>query len=115
MQNFIASFDADLLKLAARGVGTDERLVVSILCARTKSQLDAIDMIYRERYKKTLREYIEREMGGDLEDMLVYTQMSEAEFDTAILRKAFSGLGCDKEAIVEVVCTRSARRLQEAR
>jgi hypothetical protein len=103
------------LKLATRGIGTDERMVVSILCARTKSQLDAIDLIYRERYHVTLREYIEGELSGDLEEFLVYTQMSEAEFDAHVLRKAFTGIGCDKDAIVEVICTRSARRLQEAR
>lgn len=104
-----------MLKLATRGIGSDERLIISILCTRTKQQLDAIDQIYRERYHVTLLEYIRGEMGGDLAEMLGYTQMAEDEFDAHILHQAFSGIGCDKEAIVEVICTRDARRLQAAR
>jgi hypothetical protein len=114
-QDSIASLDADLLKIATNGWGTDERLVVSILCSRTKAQLDAIDLIYRERFHQTLREYIEKEMGGDLSEMLSYTQMKEDELDAFLLRKAFQGVGCNKELVVEIVCTRSAARLQNAR
>lgn len=50
---YIASLDADLLKLATRGIGTDERLVVEVLCSRTKLQIDQIDLIYRFVYLLT--------------------------------------------------------------
>lgn len=93
----------------------DERLVVSILCARTKSQLDAIDNLYRQTYGRTLREYIHKEMGGDLAKFLSYAQMTEAEFDAHILKNACDGLGTDEDAIIEVVCTRSFDRLIAAK
>ena len=111
----MASLDADLLKKATVGLGTDERMVVNIMCSRTKAQLDAVDMIYRERYHSSLREYCERELGGDLEEFLVYTQMDEDEADAHIIHKAFAGIGHDAKVVLEVFVGRTSKRLQEAR
>jgi hypothetical protein len=68
------------LKRAARGLGTDERAVVNILCSRTKPQTARIDAVFRQRYQRSLREYIEREMGGNLRTFLSYTQMAEVGY-----------------------------------
>lgn len=54
-------------------------------------------------------------MGGNLSQFLAFTQMSEAEFDSYILMDAFSGLGCDKGVVVEVLVTRSFDRIRAAR
>ena len=89
--------------------------MVNVLCKRTKSQLDAIDMVYRDKYNRTLREYVNKEMGSSLAQFLVYTQMKEEEFDCHIMEKAFKGIGCDSNLLVEMLTTRSWRRLQAAR
>ncbi len=111
----VAELDAELLIYAAKGLGTDERLVVQILCARTKEQLDGIDQVMLVKHNRSLKPYIEKEMGGDLERFLTYCQLSEEEFDAALLKKAFSGLGCDKSLVLEVICTRPYQRLLAAR
>lgn len=111
----IASLDCDLLKKAAKGIGTDERMVVSILCTRTKAQLDAVDLMYRERYGCSLRQYCEDELSGDLEEFLVYTQMEEDECDAHMLREAFEGIGCNENIVVEVCVGRTSERLAAAR
>lgn len=90
-------------------------MVVQILCARTKDQMDRIDNIYREKHGRTLKEYINREMGGNLARFLSYMQMSEAEFDAHTLKDAFSGIGCDKKVVLEVLCTRPFERLLAAK
>jgi annexin A7/11 len=115
IKHSVADLDVDLLKRAIDGVGTDERLVCDVLCNRTKSQMDAIDLIYRDKHKRTLKEYIEREMGGNLETFFTYMQMSEQEFDSYILHKAFTGFGTNEAAIIEIVCTQSYARLAAAR
>jgi hypothetical protein len=94
---------------------SDERMVVQVLCSRTKAQLEAIDQAYRRKYSKTLKEYCEAEMGGNLSQFLAFTQMSEAEFDSYVLMDAFSGIGCDKAVVVEVLVTRSFDRIRAAR
>ncbi len=86
-----------------------------ILCARSKTQLDAIDAAYRRKYETTLVRYIEKEMGGNLERFLSYAQMTEPEFDSTMLKQAFSGLGTDEDLVIEVLCTRPFSRLQAAR
>jgi hypothetical protein len=108
----IAELDTEMLIYAAKGLGTDERLVVQILCARTKDQLDSIDQIFIKRHNRTLKDYIQREMGGNLELFLTYCQLAEDEFDALMLKKAFSGLGCDKTLVLEIICTRPFERLQ---
>lgn len=107
----VAELDVDMLIYAAKGMGTDERLVVQILCARTKEQLDAIDQIFIKKHNKTLKDYIKKEMGGNLEKFLIYAQLAEEEFDALLLKEAFSGFGCDKTLILEIICTRSYDRL----
>jgi hypothetical protein len=93
----------------------DERMVVDVICRRTKAQLEAIDLIHREKYGSTLKEYIETNTGGNLKEFLCYAQMKEDELDSAVLQKAFSGIGCDKAVVVEVLCTRTYRRLKAGR
>lgn len=115
MKNFTAALDVDLLKRAAKGVGTDERMVVSILCTRTKDQIERIDLAFRQKHNRTLKDYIQREMGGNLQTFLTYTQMAEEEFDALQLYEAFKGIGCNKAIVVEILTTRSWPRLQAAR
>jgi hypothetical protein len=111
----IAVLDAQLLIKAAVGLGTDERMVVKILCTRTKQQLEAIDVAMRSNHEKTLKEYVVKEMGGDLEQFLKYLQMSEPEFDVHCLNKAFKGMGTNESLVLEILTTRPFRRLQAAR
>lgn len=115
MRNQIAHLDYKLLLMAARGAGTNERIVVDVLCRRTKSHIDIIDNLFRAHSNKTLREYIVKEMGGNLEDFLEYTQMEEDEFDAIMLFEAFKGYGCNENVVVEVLTTRPFARLHKAR
>ena len=94
---------------------SDERLVVAVLCSRSKADLKQVDLMYREKHGRSLREYINKEMGGDLAQFLTYTQMREDEFDAHILKKACDGLGTNERIIMEVVCTRSYERLVAAK
>jgi len=112
----IANMDAYLLKYAAKGMSTDDKLVIDVLCSRTKTQLDAIDLAYRAKYNnKTLAEYISSSTSGNLKRFLQYMQMYDSEFDIVVLKKAFDGIGCDKQVVVEVLCTRSYDRLKKSK
>jgi hypothetical protein len=115
-QESIANLDAELLKKAKGTVFTDERMLVSILCRRSKSQLNAIDLAFRAKFEgMSLKTFVEKSTGGNLEEFLVYVQMSEAEFDSYHLFKAFDGMGCDKPVVIEILTTRTFERIQAAR
>jgi hypothetical protein len=47
LQQSIASLDGELLLRACKGIGTDEAEVVRILCGRTKSHVELIDLKVR--------------------------------------------------------------------
>jgi hypothetical protein len=116
LKDSIAELDAHLLHSAEGSFSTDTSTVVQILCRRTKSQLEAIDLKYREMYDgTTLHDFCKSSLSGDFEQFAVYTQMSEAEFDTHIMLKAFSGMGCNKAKVIEILTTRHYGRIQEMR
>ena len=116
LKDSIADLDAYLLHCADGSFSTDVNTVVQILFRRTKSQLDAIDLKYREKYDgKTLYQFCDSSLSGDLRQFAKYTQMGEAEFDCHIMLTAFAGVGCNKSKVVEILTTRHYGRIQEMR
>jgi hypothetical protein len=117
LRTHIANFDYYLLCKAGKGIGTDEAAAIDVLCSRTKSHIEMIDGVFRahEGGHRSIDDYIQAEFGGNLQDFLSYTQMEEDEFDAITLFEAFKGLGCDEGAVVEVLTTRSWKRLHAAR
>jgi hypothetical protein len=96
----IANMDAFLLGFAAKGMGTDQSLIIDTMCNKTKDELDAIDLAYRRMNdNKTLNAFVNSNLGGDLAEFLGYVQMNENEFDSYVLHKAFKGMGCDKDVV----------------
>jgi hypothetical protein len=93
----------------------DEKAVIEILCGRTKAQLEAIDLVYRQKYRVSLLEFVNSEIGGNTGRFLGYLQMSNAELDANLIRDCMQGVGCDKKVIVTIMCTRPFDRLQAMR
>ena len=76
--------------------------------------MDDIDATMRREDNCTLKQFIESEISGDLGKFLGYTQMTTDEFDGYLLHKAFSGISCDQDLIIELMTTRNYQRLREA-
>jgi hypothetical protein len=93
----------------------DEKMIIDILCNRTKSQMDAIDNCLRKRHNVTLQDYITSELSGNLSKFLSYSQMTNAEFDALMIHEAFSGFGSDKRMVIMIVCSRDYERLKAAK
>ncbi|CAM9270110.1 unnamed protein product, partial [Chrysoparadoxa australica] len=116
LKNYMASVDAHEIHDACDGIGTDDSRLISVLCHRTKTQIERIDMAYRKEYEgRTLRDLLESELSGDMEDFMVYVQMESQEFDATMLKKAMSGIGTKESLLVQVICTRSAEQLSAAK
>jgi annexin A7/11 len=49
---FDARGDADALHKAMKGLGTDEKAIINILCHRSSSQRTAINQAYKSGYGK---------------------------------------------------------------
>ncbi|CAN9513431.1 unnamed protein product [Ophioblennius macclurei] len=118
-----AQYDAQLLKSAMKGIGTDEETLVEILASRTNRQIVDIKKAYKEEYKKDLEEDIRGDTSGDFRTALlelckagrtegVSEQLIDS--DARALYEAGEGRkGKDCTAFIEILTTRSAAHLRK--
>lgn len=64
-----ARYDAELLRKAMKGMGTNETLLSEVLCYRTKDELKAIEEQYDEMYDTDLKTAIENDLSGNTEKL----------------------------------------------
>jgi hypothetical protein len=84
LMRFIAARDATLVFAATDGIGTNDELLINILCNRTKDQIYAIDQQFRNlpknRRNQSLRECIKSETSGNYGDFLQFLTQSRGQF-----------------------------------
>lgn len=66
-----AQFDADELRGAMKGLGTDEDTLNEILASRTNREIREIDRVYREELKRDLSKDIVSDTSGDYRKALL--------------------------------------------
>ncbi|VDO58264.1 unnamed protein product [Haemonchus placei] len=64
-------YDLKQLKQAMKGLGTDEAVLIEILCSRTTDQIKAIRVAYEREFKKPLEQEVASETSGEFKDLLV--------------------------------------------
>ncbi|XP_060580366.1 annexin A6-like [Ruditapes philippinarum] len=110
---FNAEQDAEVLKGAMKGLGTDEETLINVLCYRSNTQRQELVSTYKTMFGKDLIEDIKSETSGHFCDTLKALLMAPAEYDAYQLRKAMKGLGTDEDVLIEILCTRSNAQLKE--
>lgn len=66
-----AQFDADELRAAMKGLGTDEDTLNEILASRTNREIREINRVYREDLKRDLAKDITSDTSGDYQKALL--------------------------------------------
>ncbi|BFZ22448.1 hypothetical protein BsWGS_25488 [Bradybaena similaris] len=66
-----AEFDAYMLKNAIKGLGTDEDVLIEILCTRSNAQIQEIKKAYQEKFNKSLEADIIGDTSGHFKKLLV--------------------------------------------
>nr|KAG5700519.1 hypothetical protein BaRGS_025231 [Batillaria attramentaria] len=66
-----ADFDAKQLHKAISGLGTDEKVLVEIICTRTNDQLKAIKEAYKANYGKELEADVAGDTSGHFKRLLI--------------------------------------------
>jgi len=66
-----AKYDAALLQKAFKGMGTNEKLMIEVMCFRTKDELKEIQEAYDAEYDTDLVTSIENEVSGNLEKLML--------------------------------------------
>ncbi|KAM3178734.1 hypothetical protein ACTXT7_002000 [Hymenolepis weldensis] len=100
---FSPTADAEHLKKAMRGLGTDEKAIVKILGHRTTHERMAIREVYSSISSKTLEEALKGDLSGKFEDFCLLLIKSPAEIMAEALYKAMKGLGTKERVLNEII------------
>eukprot|EP00063_Salmo_salar_P052078 XP_014026913.1 PREDICTED: annexin A1-like [Salmo salar] len=121
-----AQYDAQQLKLAMKGLGTDEDTLIEILASRTNKEIREIKMVYKEEYKNELQNDIKSDTGEDFgnallslckatrnEDSIVNQELAERDAK-ALYEAGEKKKGTDCSVFIDILTTRSAPQLRQA-
>lgn len=107
--------DSDILRKAMKGIGTDERAIIDVLCRRSNAQRQEIRKLYKTMFGRDLIHDLKSELGGRLESVIIGLMTPKAEYDATHIRKAIEGAGTDEDALIEILCTRTNADIEAIR
>lgn len=105
--NFDPALDANALRKAMKGFGTDEDALINIICRRSNEQRQMIQRAYKTSFGKDLIEDIRSETSGNFENLLVALLTPIVDFYVKELHDAMAGIGTDEDVLIEVLCSMS--------
>ncbi|XP_031564848.1 uncharacterized protein LOC116300181 [Actinia tenebrosa] len=112
-KDFDAVRDAERLKKAMKGFGSDEDAIISVLTACTSSQRQEIAATFKEQYGKDLVDELKSELSGKFEEAIVGLMSSPAVYDANMLYSAMKGIGTDDSLLTEIICSRTNEQIEE--
>ncbi|KAJ0988406.1 hypothetical protein J5N97_006762 [Dioscorea zingiberensis] len=103
--------DAELLRKAFVGWGTDENTIISILAHRSPSQRRLIREHYARTYGEDLLKSLDKEISGDFERVVLLWTLDPAERDALLANEAARKWHPGNNVIIEIACARSSEEL----
>uniref|UniRef100_A0A4W6D1E1 Annexin n=1 Tax=Lates calcarifer TaxID=8187 RepID=A0A4W6D1E1_LATCA len=105
--NFDPAADAQALRKAMKGFGTDEDTIIDIVTQRSNAQRQEIRQAFKSLLGRDLMKDLKSELSKNLERLIIGLMLTPAEFDAKMMRKAMEGAGTDEHALIEILVTRS--------
>eukprot|EP00057_Strongylocentrotus_purpuratus_P019569 XP_011674043.1 PREDICTED: double zinc ribbon and ankyrin repeat-containing protein 1-like [Strongylocentrotus purpuratus] len=99
--------DAEKLRKAMKGLGTDEQAIIDVLANRSNDQRQKIAKQFKQMFGKDLLKELKSELSGKLLDVVQGLMMTPSQYDAYQLNKAVKGLGTNEEILIEILCTRT--------
>lgn len=110
---FNCNDDATVLYKAMKGLGTDEKKIIDVLCRRTSKQRQDILQAYKAGYGKDLVQNLKSEVSGKFEELCVALLMTPAQLEARDLQKAIDGMGTDESSLIDILCTKTNAQMHE--
>ncbi|KAM7536181.1 hypothetical protein Aperf_G00000095710 [Anoplocephala perfoliata] len=114
--------NAAALHKAMKGTGTDEAMLIDVICTAKNDEIKAIKEAFKTMTGKSLEATIEKETSGDFKRVLVaisqaqresgYDEM-QAKRDTTELYDAGEKFGTDETTLTRILCTRSFEQIRK--
>jgi hypothetical protein len=103
--------DAEQLRKAFEGWGTNEGLIISILAHRNAHQRTQIRQAYADAYGEDLLKALDSEISGDFQRALLLWTMEPAERDAYLAYESTKRFTSNQWVLVEIATTRSTHEL----
>ncbi|XP_072347879.1 annexin A4-like [Scyliorhinus torazame] len=108
---FNAYHDAECLRNAMKGLGTNEDEIIEVLTSRTNFQRQQIIESFKSSYDQSLIEELKSELGGDFQSVIEGLMLTPGKFDAQELSNAMDGLGTDEHVLIEILATRTNKQI----
>ncbi|OJI79601.1 hypothetical protein ABZX51_008095 [Aspergillus tubingensis] len=103
-----ASNEAEALRKAMKGFGTDEKTLIRVLTSTTDpNRMALIRHTYEKMHNRSLTKDLKSETSGSFETILVSLATGPLESDITYLHDAMSGLGTNEKGLNDVLLGRS--------
>lgn len=90
-----------------KGLGTDEKAIIDILCFRPLQQRLEIKAAYLSQYGKDLIADLTSELSGKFENVIEALLLEPVQYDAKCLHDAMKGLGTNEHMLTQIICTLS--------
>ncbi|XP_075716614.1 annexin A5 [Rhinoderma darwinii] len=107
LNGFKANDDAEALRKAMKGLGTDEDTVMKILTSRSNAQRQQIGVSFKTLFGRDLVDDLKSELTGKLEKVIVALMTPASLYDAHELRHAIKGAGTDEHVLIEILASRT--------
>ncbi|KFV61318.1 Annexin A6, partial [Dryobates pubescens] len=104
--------DAQVLRKAMKGLGTDEGAIIEVLTQRSNAQRQQILQAYKAHYGRDLMADLKSELSGSLAKLILGLMLTPAQYDAKQLRKAVEGAGTDEKVLIEILATRNNQEIK---
>ncbi|XP_009999084.1 PREDICTED: annexin A7 isoform X3 [Chaetura pelagica] len=111
--NFNAERDAEILRKAMKGFGTDEQAIINVVANRSNDQRQKIKAAFKTMYGKDLIKDLKSELSGNIEELILALFMPSTYYDAWSLRHAMKGAGTQERVLIEILCTRTNQEIRE--
>lgn len=111
--NFDAVKDAEVLRKAMKGFGTDEQAIIDVVSNRSNDQRQKIKAAFKTMYGKDLIKDLKSELSGNMEELILALFMPPTYYDAWSLRNAMKGAGTQERVLIEILCTRSNQEIRD--
>uniref|UniRef100_A0A0R3WA18 Annexin n=1 Tax=Taenia asiatica TaxID=60517 RepID=A0A0R3WA18_TAEAS len=112
-----AHVNAAALQKAMKGAGTNEGMLIDVLCTATNNEVKKIKEAYQDLTQKSLEDDVESETSGNFKRVLVALLQARRETDCdksqaredalEIYKAGEDKLGTDESTFTRILCTRS--------
>eukprot|EP00055_Hartaetosiga_balthica_P018479 m.134501 g.134501 ORF g.134501 m.134501 type:complete len:825 (+) comp9619_c0_seq1:71-2545(+) len=106
--NFSSANDAEKIRKALKGLGTNNKVLIQILGKRTIDQRAAIVGAYNTKFDRDLEQDIRKDTSGNFQTTLLALIMQESERYAYFLRKSMKGWGTENRLLVDLLCTKES-------